>query len=106
MLERMYESEFENSTNNQLSNVSYSTSAVSHWYFINGVDLKNIEELREHLQNAYLGNGDLSLYAFGTDRIQLCYETNDSYEYSENFACDLVDEISTSVSEFIASNKL
>ena len=89
---------------NAVGTVSYSNTALTHWFFIEGIATGKVEELKQHLWSANLGNGDVNLYAFNESRLQLSYETTDSYEYREDFAYELVDKLGDSVINFLAKD--
>ena len=81
--------------------VNYSNTTLTHWFYIGGINALNVNALKQHLWNANLGNGDISLYVEAIEYMQLCYETTDIYEFSENFAYKLANAIDNSVCEFI-----
>ena len=101
-MQNVLRNDVKKNANKIATDVSYSNTALTHWFFIEGIDVAKIEDLKQHLWNANLGNGDEHLYDFCGKKIQLGYETTDSYEYSEDFAYGLIAKLSDSVKEFMA----
>ena len=87
--------------NKQLTNVSYTTSSHTHWFYVNDVYLHETETLREYLQSCNLCNGDINLNMFGVSTIHICYETTDTCEYSDDFAYELAETLNENISAFM-----
>lgn len=87
--------------NNEMKNITHSNTVLTHWFFIDGVDVGDIVELEEYLREMNLGNGDIALCIFSENRIQLSYETTDAYEYSEEFANDFAEKANACIFEFL-----
>lgn len=91
-------------TNKKL--VSYSSSTLTHSFLVRDVvvaDLNFVENLKQALVDSYLGNGDIFVYAHNFKLLSIAYETTDTYEFSDDFACELAENINDVLTEFLTN---
>ena len=88
--------------------VSYSCSTLTHSFLVRDVvvaDWNFVENLKQALVERYLGNGDIFVYAHNFKLLSIAYETTDTYEFSDDFACELAENINDVVTEFLTNVK-
>lgn len=86
--------------------VSYSCSSLTHNFLVRDVivtDLNFVENLKKALVERYLGNGDIFIYTHNFKLLSIAYETTDTYEFSEDFAYELAENINEVVTKFLAN---
>lgn len=94
------------SINVNKTQVSYSCSTLTHSFLVRDVvvaDLNFVENLKQALVERYLGNGDIFVYAHNFKLLSIAYETTDTYEFSDDFACELAENINDVVTEFLTN---
>lgn len=86
--------------------VSYSYSSLTHSFLVRDidiVDLSFVENLKQALVESYLGNGDIFVYTHNLKLLSIAYETTDTYEFSDDFAYELAENINDVVNKFVAN---
>lgn len=92
--------------NNNKKLINYNSSTLIHSFDLTNkiftkIDINN--SLEKMLTEAYLGNGDIRVYTHNLNYISICYETTDTYEFSECFAEQLAEQIDDIVKQYIAT---
>ena len=100
--------EIQNVINTTKKMASYSCSSLTHNFLVRDVaviDLNFVKSLKQALADSYLGNGDFFVYAHNFKLLSIAYETTDTYEFSDDFACELAENINDVVTEFLTNVK-
>jgi hypothetical protein len=100
--------DLQNVINTNKAIVSYSYSSLTHSFLIRDIvitDLSFVENLKQALVESCLGNGDIFVYTHNLKLLSIAYETTDTYEFSDDFACELAENINEVVIKFLANTQ-